>query len=296
MINGQTIKEVDDEGYKYLGILELDKFKEREMKDIFRTEYLKRFKLVMKSQLNGKNKIKAANTWAESLMRCGAGTIKWNKEELQGIDRKSRKIMTMNKELHPRSDVARIYVPRKKGGRGLISCESCMRKEENNLSWYVRNSEEALLRKIGDSNVVNISEAVDPKEYKVNEVKETENEWKQKRIYGQYVREKEGIDWDRTWQWIAKGDLKGCTEALICSAQEQALRTNYTRFHIDHTAESPFCRMCGSKGETVAHVVSGCGKLAQTEYKGRHDNVARYIHWQLCGTCGLTVRWSGKLP
>ena len=160
--------------------------------------------------------------------------------------------MTMNKELHPRSDVARIYVPRKKGGRGLISCESCVRREEKYLSWYVRNSEEALLSKVGDSNVVNISGAVDPKKYNVNEVKETENEWKQKRIYGQYVREKEGIDWDRTWQWIAKGDLKGCTEALICSAQEQAWTTNYTRFHIDHTPESPLCRMCGSKGETVA--------------------------------------------
>ena len=71
-------------------------------------------------------------------------------------------IMTINTKLHPISDVARIYVPRKKGGRGLISCESCVRGEENNLSWYVRNSEEALLRKVGDSNVVNISEAVDP--------------------------------------------------------------------------------------------------------------------------------------
>ena len=84
--------------------------------------------------------------------------------------------------------------------------------------------------------------------------------------YGQYVREKEGIDWDRTWQWIAKGDLKGCNEAMICSIQEQALRTNYMRFHIDHTAESPLCRMCRSKGETVAHVVSECGKLAQTDF------------------------------
>ena len=72
-------------------------------------------------------------------------------------------IMTMNKKLLPRSDVARIYLPRKKGGRGLISCESCVRREENNLSWYVRNREGALLRKVGDSNVVNISEAVDPK-------------------------------------------------------------------------------------------------------------------------------------
>ena len=133
--------------------------------------------------------------------------------------------MTMNNKLHPRSDVARVYVPRKKGGRGLISCESCVRREENNLSCYVRNSEEALLRKVGDSNVVNISEAVDPKEYKVSEAKESENECKQKRMLG-YVREKEGIEyWDRTWQWIAKGDLKGCTKTLICSSQEQALGT-----------------------------------------------------------------------
>ena len=117
-----------------------------------------------------------------------------------------------------------MYVPRKKGGRGLISCECCVRREENNLSWYVRNNEEVLLRKVKDSFVVNISEAVDPKECKVDELKEMENEWKQKRMHGQYVREKEGIDWDRTWQWIVKRDLKGCTEALICSAQEQALR------------------------------------------------------------------------
>ena len=72
-----------------------------------------------------------------------------------------------------------------------------------------------------------------------------------------------------------KGDLKGCTEALICGAQEQALRTNYTRFHIDRT----------SMEETMVHVVSERSKMAQTEYNGRHDDVARYIHWQLCGTC-----------
>ena len=34
-------------------------------------------------------------------------------------------------------------------------------------------------------------------------------------------------------------------------------------------------------------MVSECGKLAQTEYKGRHDNLARYSHGQLCGKCGL---------
>ena len=129
--------------------LELDRFKEREMRDIFRIEYLRRFKLVMKSHLNAKNKIKTANTWAVSLIRYEGRTNKWNKEELHEIDRKSRKILTMNKELHPRSDVSRIYVPRKTEGRGLTSCKSYRRREENILSSYVRNIQEVLLKKVG---------------------------------------------------------------------------------------------------------------------------------------------------
>ena len=31
--------------------------------------------------------------------------------------------MTMDGGLHPKSDVDRVYVSRKMGGRGLISCE-----------------------------------------------------------------------------------------------------------------------------------------------------------------------------
>lgn len=39
--------------------------------------------------------------------------------------------------------------------------------------------------------------------------------------------------------------------------------------------------MCGEKGESVCHLVSECKKLARKEYKRRHDNVARIIHWKL---------------
>ena len=67
-------------------------------------------------------------------------------------------------------------------------------------------------------------------------------------------------------------------EALICSAQEQALRTNYIKFHIDKNVESPMCGMCREKGESVNHLTSECSKLAQREYKRRHDNVALYVH------------------
>ena len=50
----------------------------------------------------------ALNTWAVSILRYGAGILKWNKDELQEMDRKNRKYMTMNKEFHPRSDFERL--------------------------------------------------------------------------------------------------------------------------------------------------------------------------------------------
>ena len=82
LVNGETIKEMCEEGYKYLGILELDRVKEQEMKDSFRNEYMRSLKLVMQSKLNGGNKIKTVNTWAVALLRYGGGVIRWTKDEL----------------------------------------------------------------------------------------------------------------------------------------------------------------------------------------------------------------------
>ena len=45
--------------------------------------------------------------------------------------------------------------------------------------------------------------------------------------------------------------------------------------------------MCGTRKETISHIVSECGKLAQKEYKWRHDSVRRYVHWQFCERLGF---------
>ena len=93
--SGEKIREIEEDGYKYLGILEYDRVKEQEMKDKFRNEYFRKAKLILKSKLNGRNKIMALNTWAVSILRYGAGILKWNKNELQKMDRKTRKFMTI---------------------------------------------------------------------------------------------------------------------------------------------------------------------------------------------------------
>ena len=51
---------------------------------------------------------------------------------------------------------------------------------------------------------------------------------------------------------------------------------------IEKTAQSPLCRICDMKSETISHIVSECEKLAQKDYKRRHGNNARIVHWKLC--------------
>ena len=97
----------------------------------------------------------------------------------------------------------------------------------------------------------------------------------------------EKVDKDKTWNWLVRSDLKVETEALLCAAQEQAIRTSYVKHHIDKSTDDPLCRMCGKRGESVQHIISECEKLAQKEYKRRHDNVAKKIHWELCKKNGL---------
>ena len=80
--DGKILKTIEEEGYRYLGVLEYDKVKEKEMKDQFVTEYRRRTRIILKSKLNGKNKIKAMNSWAVAVLRYGAGIINWKNDEL----------------------------------------------------------------------------------------------------------------------------------------------------------------------------------------------------------------------
>ena len=154
------MKDTDETGYRYLGIMETDKIKEKEMKEKFSKEYLRRLRLILRSKLNGRNKIMAVNTWVASVMRYGAGILKWNTDELKSLDRRTRKLMTMHGGLHPKSDIDRVYLSREMGGRRLISCEGYVRMEENNLGWYVRNSVEPLIESMKAAETIECNDTV----------------------------------------------------------------------------------------------------------------------------------------
>ena len=45
--------------------------------------------------------------------------------------------------------------------------------------------------------------------------------------------------------------------------------------------------MCRKVDESIDHIVSGCSKLAQKEYKRRHDNLGKIVHWKLARKCNF---------
>ena len=62
------------------------------------------------------------------------------------MDRKIRKLLTLNRMHHPKADVNRMYVPRKEGGRGMINLEMCFKTITIRLNTYLLLSDDRMLK------------------------------------------------------------------------------------------------------------------------------------------------------
>ena len=89
------------------------------------------------------------------------------------------------------------------------------------------------------------------------------------------------ISHDKIWTWLRKGNFKRETESLLIAAQNNAIRTNHIKERIDKTQQNSKCSLCGDRDEIINHIISECSKLAQKEYKTRHDWAGKVIHREM---------------
>ena len=66
------------------------------------------------------------------------------------------------------------------------------------------------------------------------------------------------------------------------ATQNSTIRINHIKVRIDKMQQNSKCRLCGDRDETINHIISESSKLAQKEYKARHDWVGKVIHWEMC--------------
>ena len=179
----------------------------------------------------------------------------------------------MYKALHPRDEVDRLYVSRK-GGRGLASIEDSVDASIHRLEVYIEKHERGLITAIRNNN----DNTIDNRMKKKNR----EQKWEEKQIHGCFKRIINNISHEETWKWLRKGNFKRETESLLMAAQKSAIKTNYIKARIDKTQQNSKCRLCSDRDETINHIISKCSKLAQKEYKARHDWVGKVIPWEMC--------------
>jgi hypothetical protein len=128
--------------YKYLGIEEGEGIQHQQMKEKLKQEYNRGLRMILKFELNARNKITAIGILALPVLRYSFGIINWRIEDIKKIDRKTRKILTMFKVHHPKADIDRLYVKRKEGGRGLVQVEAAFKAEitvlQNTLTQIIK--------------------------------------------------------------------------------------------------------------------------------------------------------------
>ena len=181
--------------------------------------------------------------------------------------------MTMHKALHPRDDGNRLYVSRKEGGKGLASIEDTFDASIQWLEDYIEKHERGLITtiRVDTDNTINERMTTTRKQ-----------KWEVKQLYGRFKRLKNNISHQKTWTWLGKGNFKRETESLLIAAQDNAIRTNHIKARIDKTQQNSECRLCVDRDETINYIISECSRLAQKEYKARHDCVGKVIHWEMC--------------
>ena len=271
--------------YKYLGLLEADVFQQSEVRDKVTKEYYRKVHLVLKSELNARNKFLSINAYAIPVVCYTVGLINWPTGLLKAIDRQTRKLLTFYKVHHPRADVDRLYLPQKIGGRGLKSMVDVVMEELCNISGYVKKTDQPLLQEVRHFGLVPELGARD--DFVSRWQLERVESYHSKSLHGYYPQAcAQLIDRKLSFLWLLKGFLTGGTEGLLLAAQDQALSTRAMQ-HVYSAANSPLCRLCGGYDETVEHLVSGCSFLAVSQYITRHNNVAKFIHWSLCTKFGL---------
>ena len=121
-----------------------------------------------------------------------------------------------------------------------------------------------------------------------------------KQLYERFKRLINNVSHDKTWTWLRKGHFKRETESLLIAAKKKkkkkkkknnAVRTNDIKVRIDKMQQNSKCRLCGDRDETINHIISECSKLAQKEYKTRHDGVGKM--WRCPRNLNLTIPTNG---
>ncbi|KAF4709136.1 hypothetical protein FOZ63_003940, partial [Perkinsus olseni] len=310
------------ERYKYLGVPQCMLPDAKLVFDNTKKILLKRVTKVLNVKLSAANVIKTLNSWCISVVYypIQAGLIK--RTQARQLDCHIRNIL---RQFHGHGYVSStdlLYLPREKGGRGLINIEDVWYKICTAIGDYARDNLIDLLPRLTDTNPLNkIVETADEISRlfdldinsqenlcnggKIERLKRRLHDDREKHFYEMAVapewhkkmaeQQSSGLDLKASVGWLATANVPLQIEADIIALRTLSIATRAYPVEQD----DPMCRLCGQAKETLFHIVSCCPVLAHAEYFDRHNRICRLLYKACCDMLSVPFEnewWSCRPP
>ena len=325
-----------NEIYKFLGCEQADKIDVKRVMERVKTEIRKRLDHLVSLNLNDQNLVRAINSRVIPVAGYVMNVCRLGKTEINELD-KILKTTLRREGYHGRqSSDERLFTSRGEGGRGFKSFNEVYQETKTRVACYLATStdqwlkaawknetskEHVSLKREAETAMANAEMVVTFGEGYVENGQERYENWKEawtklkkKLNEGQKKNKKESFKnktlqseipskyEDGDYEWL-KSNTDPRKTAAIFTLQEQMVETKAWK-KLRGLTQDDNCRLCGVQRETVQHLLSGCKKLAGSEYVRRHNNALKVlaVKWAMEkglvpeGTKWYTEKWEkGKV-
>ena len=142
-----VIKDLEpEESYKYLWVTEGDGIQHSSSREKIWNKCFRRVRYILRSELNARNRINAINYLILPVVTYKFTIINWSFTGIKNVDTKIRKLLTIHRMHHPKSDVNGLYLPRKEGGRGLVRLELSLKTSIIGMDTCLNNTNDWMLK------------------------------------------------------------------------------------------------------------------------------------------------------
>ena len=312
-----TMNPDDNEIYKFLGLEQADGIKTKNVLERVKGEVKKRVSMLTETQLNDINLTRAINGKVIPVASYAMNICKFNDGELKELNQIIKNdLRKMNMHGRQSSD-ERLYLKRKHGGRGIKSMHDAYRETRMRVACYMACSENKWIKaawarelkkeesSIVEEAMITASNAGFDIEFEEGNIKINgeliEGGWKpawkrlkeklkegikSKRIDNYMAKEQQSklyrVHDEECHVWL-KQNMSPTKTSSIMAMLEQMVETRAWK-QARGLVENANCRLCHQYAETVEHLVTGCPKLAGSEYVSRHNRALMV----------LVVAWAKK--
>ena len=127
--------------YKFLGVEQADGIKTKEVFERIKTEVENRLELLIKTELNDRNLMKAINSKVIPVAEYTMNVCRFSKKELLELDQIIKRQLRKNNMLGRQSSDERLYLKREEGGRGLKSLRDVYKDTKLRVACYMAMSQ-----------------------------------------------------------------------------------------------------------------------------------------------------------